>query len=120
MSEAIAAIRNAPPGQREAFWNGVRDIISDAIHDEAPTARPAPARRPAVVYYLRFADRVKIGFTTNLAERLRALPYDEVLATEVGGASLERQRHHEFAHLRVNGEWFQLTPELVAHIESLT
>lgn len=73
----------------------------------------------ALVYYVRFSDRVKIGTTHNLAKRLADVPHDEVLATEPGGLILERQRHEQFAHLRVHREWFTLTPELADHIAAV-
>lgn len=76
-----------------------------------------------VVYYLRFGDRVKIGTTKNLEQRLIALPHDEVMATEPGGIHVEQQRHKQFGHLRIrtgsHREWFQLTPELAQHIAAV-
>jgi uncharacterized Zn finger protein len=78
------------------------------------TARNAPC-----VYYLRFGDRVKIGTTTNLALRLVAIPHDELLATEPGSLALEKQRHEQFAHLRVRGEWFSHAGALADYIDSL-
>jgi len=83
----------------------------------------ASARRPRsnsnVVYYLLFGDRVKIGTSSNLRVRLEGIPHDEVLAVEPGDASLERQRHQEFAGLRITGEWFRYEPPLVAHVATL-
>ncbi|GAB2646229.1 hypothetical protein GCM10027169_12990 [Gordonia jinhuaensis] len=73
----------------------------------------------AVVYYIRFGNRIKIGYSTNLAQRLRVIPHDEVLATEHGGAALERIRHTQFAAERVNGEWFKPSPRLIKHINAL-
>lgn len=74
-----------------------------------------------VVYYIRWADRIKIGTTGNLEKRLRQLPYDEVLATEPGSTGRERERHSQFAHLLVAGqrEWFHDAPELRAHVATL-
>jgi hypothetical protein len=92
--------------------------------EPSPPPQPKPAPKPppatAVVYYLRFGDRVKIGTTTNLARRLSAIPHDEVLATEVGSFTLERERHGQFAADRVIGEWFHMSPSLMEHIEGLT
>jgi hypothetical protein len=79
--------------------------------------------RCEVVYYVRFGDQVKIGTTVNLGKRLKNLPHDEVMATEPGAGRLERQRHKQFGHLRVqkgsHREWFQLTPELAEHIAAV-
>lgn len=78
------------------------------------------AERPEIVYYIRFGDRVKIGTTKDLAQRLKAIPHDEVMATEPGGPYVEQQRHKQFEHLQVrkgaHREWFDLTPELAEHI----
>lgn len=75
----------------------------------------------AVVYYLRFGDRVKIGTTTNLKTRMQSIPYDELLGTEPGSYDIERERHQQFRAARIyaNREWFNLTEELHQHIAGL-
>jgi hypothetical protein len=73
----------------------------------------------SVVYYLRFADRVKIGFSRNLGRRLLAIPHDELLAVEPGGPVVEDRRHQQFAKHRLVGEWFQLCDELRSHIDAV-
>ncbi|WP_433568035.1 GIY-YIG nuclease family protein (plasmid) [Nocardia sp. CA-151230] len=94
---------------------------------------PAPESKPRIpgvlgipliedghhVYYMQFGDRVKIGVTSNLPQRLEDIPCDELLTVERGGYELEKQRHHEFRHCRVNGEWFTKTPELAQHIQAV-
>lgn len=74
-----------------------------------------------VVYYLRFSDRVKIGFTTDLSVRAPQIPHDEVAAAEPGTYALEAQRHAEFTNERLTerGEWFTLTPRLAFHIANV-
>lgn len=72
-----------------------------------------------MVYYMRFGDRVKIGYTTNLAKRRQAVPNDEVLAIEPGTFRTEAVRHRQFAELRITGEWFQYAEPLIGHIEGL-
>lgn len=84
--------------------------------------RPTPSRTPAgqwhppVVYYMRFDSLVKIGTTRRIAQRLREIPNEGLLAVEYGTASEERERHRQFGHLRRTGEWFEFTPELGLHI----
>ena len=78
-----------------------------------------PDEQGFLVYYIRFADRVKIGFTSNLRNRLADLQYEELLAVEVGGRPTEALRHKQFAKYRVIGEWFELSDELRDHIEHL-
>lgn len=88
------------------------------------TEREAPAPRSTVdakVYYIAVGDRVKIGASINPASRALALSLrpENVAATEQGGFPKERERHEQFAHLRISGEWFRAEPDLMAHIASL-
>jgi len=79
-------------------------------------ARP----RVDVVYYLRHADRVKIGTSSNPRQRLSALWHDELLAFERGDRTLEHRRHEQFAQERFDRtEWFALSERLADHIESV-
>ncbi|MGP3534964.1 GIY-YIG nuclease family protein [Microbacterium sp. RD1] len=76
-----------------------------------------PPPRIDVVYYLRYADRVKIGTTANPRQRLAAIRHDELLAFERGDRMLEQRRHAEFAADRwPRTEWFRLSDELADHI----
>jgi T5orf172 domain len=77
--------------------------------------------RVDVVYYVRFADRIKIGTSGNPRLRLAQLRFDELLAFERGGRAVEQRRHAQFANHRFPGsEWFRAHPALIAHIGSLT
>lgn len=73
----------------------------------------------SVVYYIQFGDRVKIGFSRNLRDRLSALPYDRLIGTEPGGRQVEARRHRQFAEHRISGEWFHAASEIVELAESL-
>jgi hypothetical protein len=75
-----------------------------------------PAPRVDVVYYIRFADRIKIGTSSRPKQRLAAIRHEELLAFERGGRELEQRRHIEFAALREGGEWFSAAEELLAHV----
>lgn len=75
-----------------------------------------PPPRIDVVYYLRWADRIKIGTSHRPKQRLSAIWHEELLAFERGDRSVEQQRHREFADLREGGEWFRDDPRLRAHI----
>lgn len=96
------------------------DILSvfTACDELAQRVAP-PAARESVVYYIRFADRIKIGTTTDLIGRLESLPCDELLATEPGGAEVEKGRHMQFAEHWITGEWFRPMPEIMRHVEKL-
>jgi hypothetical protein len=83
----------------------------DLIDDELP--RP----RVDVVYYLGYADRVKIGTTSNPRQRLAALWHDQLLGFERGDRRLEQRRHEQFADERFDRtEWFRLSDRLERHI----
>lgn len=79
----------------------------------------ARAELRSVVYYMRIGNRVKIGYTANLRQRLNAINPEELLATEQGGPKREAERHQQFAHLRVHGEWFRYEGALVEHVSGL-
>jgi hypothetical protein len=68
---------------------------------------------------MRIGDRVKIGTSTSLEERLKTINPEELMALEKGGIAVERLRHRQFADLRTHGEWFRLEGRLVAHIKRL-
>lgn len=108
----------------ELLFERVRQTI-DQRHPEREAQHEA-ARRDreagALVYYLRIGDRIKIGFTTNLRQRLMDLRLDPpaVLATEPGGRDVEARRHHEFAAERYGRrEDFAASDRLLAHIATL-
>jgi hypothetical protein len=76
--------------------------------------------RVDVVYYLRFADRIKIGTTANPRQRLTQLKHDELLAFERGDRLVEQRRHAQFAEHRFDStEWFAINAPLNAHIAAL-
>lgn len=83
-----------------------------------------------LIYYLldasRAEQRLKIGYTQNLSDRLKALANETmsrqrplVLALEAGGITLERERHDQFAALRVVGEWFRYEDPLRSFVAEL-
>lgn len=117
---------------REVAGVASQDIMFDRVRRDAEAARPARealwaqerAEREAgaVVYYVQIHDRIKIGFTTNLRQRVADLRLDQaaVLATEPGGRDVEYRRHHQFAEERYGRrEDFAPSDRLLAHIETL-
>jgi hypothetical protein len=82
--------------------------------------RPLHSKRTqGLVYYAQLGNRIKIGFTTNLAKRMAMVPHEHVLATVPGTITDEHREHARFAHLRTTGEWFTDAPDLRAHIATL-
>lgn len=87
-------------------------VMSQAMKQGGTT----PTDRPGFVYFIRFSDRVKIGFSQDPDNRLRALPHDEVLGVFPGTRLNERQLHAAFADLRQTGEWFTLDDRILDFI----
>lgn len=92
----------------------------------AATPKPLPMfsleiGRPGFVYFLRMGDKVKIGFSTNVGKRLKAIQTACPLPAEVvkiipGSEQTERYFHAHFAANRINGEWFALDSHLAAFL----
>lgn len=94
--------------------------------DPCPTLEPfRPARgRVVSVYVVRptGTNEVKIGITTKLDRRIRALQHAngrqlETLVTFEGGRGEEAFLHAAFQQERLHGEWFSLTPRLADWID---
>lgn len=83
---------------------------------------------PFLVYYIQNRlGEIKIGYTSNIAERMRAhRSYGpiEILALEAGGSTVEAMRHRQFNHLMCDWgwetEWFNPGSDLINHIGSLS
>jgi hypothetical protein len=96
-------------------------VLTRDTGTSTPNDLSRPGAHPEIVYYIRFGDRIKIGTTSNLRQRMLSVYHDEILAVEQGGRPEEAARHRQFARLMVASqrEWFHLAPELVAHINAL-
>lgn len=96
------------------------------IREKKDPARSNP-QRAGYVYLLRaHSGLYKIGFTKNPDHRIETfsvkLPFEvefEALINTDNMHQLERGLHVMFDDKRVNGEWFNLSPEDVAYIKSL-
>lgn len=84
----------------------------DQSEEDARRAAAGRLGEMGFVYFIRFSDRIKIGFTTHVEGRLAHLPYDEVLATFPGTMAEEKRCHKIFAKHRVTGEWFMDHPDI--------
>lgn len=99
---------------RATYMWAVDDAVDGAFAKAAPT--PKLSGRQGCIYFVRFQGLVKIGFTTNMASRMVAVPHEEILGTVPGTLADEKRCHAAFAHLRKQGEWFRPEPELLAFI----
>lgn len=88
-------------------------------HGDIADGELAPPRVD-VVYYLGYADRIKIGTTAHPRQRFAAIRHDDLLAMERGDRALERHRHTQFAAERFGTtEWFAVSPALTAHVDAV-
>lgn len=67
---------------------------------------------------------IKIGIAADVSKRLRKLqggsPIElSILAICAGGPAIEKSLHQRFSQFRMKGEWFERSPELLAHIDHL-
>lgn len=96
-----------------AGWARQNRLAIDAYAER--TTRP---KRAGVVYFIAANGMVKIGFTQNIDERMKAIQATsptqiELIGTLPGSLRLEREIHERFKHARAHGEWFQATPEIL-------
>lgn len=70
----------------------------------------------SIVYFIRQAGLVKIGYTNNPYERFRHLRHDHghfgIWWACLGNKATERNYHQQFANYRIYGEWFRFAGEL--------
>lgn len=99
-----------------------------AVHPRTTIlAEDVPPELHPLVYFIGPAlcrgEPVKIGTTTNLAQRFRSLNLSSpvqltVHAVARGDRHREADFHYEFRKYRLHGEWFRLTPSLINRIEA--
>lgn len=122
LREALGAF-----GFLELHDDGGATVCNLGQHGTPP--RPVQRGSDPLVYFVRVGGEgpIKIGFTSNLASRLRGLQVAHtgavtVLATisDADPRRVEKALHQRFAHLRVAREWFRADPELLEYIRGLT
>lgn len=69
-----------------------------------------------VVYFLRFGDRIKIGYSSNFRRRMSEVPYDEILLVLPGTQAHESALHEIFKEHRITGEWFHSHGDILTFI----
>ncbi|GAA2217989.1 hypothetical protein GCM10010400_75010 [Streptomyces aculeolatus] len=112
------------PGALAELWSSARaaQIRPEGVTAEAlPVVVPAqlPRAHASVVYFIQNGNRVKIGHTTRLPNRLATLTLRKtnVLLLLQGGSELESALHARFQQARVDRtEWFRTTQELLTFI----
>jgi hypothetical protein len=100
-------------------WDGaVREYVAD-LH---ATFRPPPSvKQPKAgnVYFLRFGNRIKVGYTTDPTRRFLELPHDEVIGVIPGTRDDETAWHRLLGDYRTVGEWFRAEPEVLDMISQV-
>lgn len=104
-------------------------VVDDWKRQQTEEWKPEPPTRPArkvlvgpgSVYYVALDGLIKIGYSQDVTERLRAYPPTaKLLAVEPGNKHVERKRHQRFGkHLAKGREWFTDAPELREWIDEL-
>lgn len=88
----------------------------------AARKRSTPAHKTAGwIYFLLLDEKVKIGWTANLTQRMKSYPpHARMVTNHPGTRADERDLHRTFTPSRASGrEWYHQTPELLAHIETV-
>jgi hypothetical protein len=105
--EALVAFRRRPTAQRDPVtWSHQRERRA--------------TQRDRLVYYVQRPDgAIKIGTTWDIAGRMQALRNVSpvvLLGTHTGGEVAESALHRRFRAIRLDGEWFSPTDDLLTHI----
>lgn len=90
------------------------EVTASQPFDHEPPALESGSHGP-LVYVIRNGNRVKIGTTTHLKNRVAALSLrlSDVLLTVPGGQDKERELHRRFAEHRIGtSEWFTFVPDI--------
>lgn len=83
--------------------------------------RESRGSQPGWIYYLHIDGKIKIGYTTDIVQRMRQYPPGSPLAgVHPGTPELEKRLHRQFAGSLAQGrEWFNPTPDLLEHCEQV-
>jgi hypothetical protein len=103
------------------FGYEARKRHADELDEPAPRLPNQSGRSPpdGVVYYANVGGgHIKIGWTSDLAKRMRQYPPNTVLlAVHPGTRADERKLHKRFAVHRAFGtEWYPMVPVILDHI----
>lgn len=116
-----AAFRQAAAGQRSALLPTEERAAVIAGACPKPVRAYMSGPHGPVVYFADSGARIKIGFSTNLRNRIRSLSLQEkdIVLLLQGGLTLERALHDTFAKERIDStEWFTKSDRLMTFIRS--
>jgi hypothetical protein len=100
----------------------IRADPSLTMQPKTRMAAPEPVPTEGYIYFVRMSTFVKIGFTTDVAARMKAIQTSSpekivLLRIERGHVEDERVFHQRFRKYRANGEWFTLQGWLAAFLK---
>lgn len=119
---AYRAVNNLLRETPKALTDMLASASPERILGKA-TPRPDRTRRnvrttPGRIYFAKAGDLIKIGFTTDIRQRMAALGH-ELIATTTGTMEDERALHHQFGEYWDHGEYFRPGQRLMDHIATL-
>lgn len=117
----VAAFRQAGSGLKPAALAPAERAAVIAGASPRPVSAHMGGAHAPVVYFGDAGERVKIGFSTNLRNRIRSLSLQEkdVILLLQGGLTLERALQDSFAKERIDStEWFAKSDRLMTFIQS--
>ncbi len=116
--ESIDRLSNEAPAAQAAPDSG-QSRLSSRFDHASTLPRKASLCNPDVcqMYFIAGAGLIKIGISTNIKSRFRAIRNSspvplELLGVTPGGTFKEGRAHQRFLQLRRHGEWFEDCPEL--------
>jgi hypothetical protein len=112
-------------GRTKLFTDENIRWIARAIEDQKAERKEhneAAKNDDGFIYFMEAGDFIKIGYTRSPAARGIKMSTDNpfplrLLHIEDGTFKRETLYHRHFAAIRVRGEWFHKTPELLTFIE---
>lgn len=111
---------------RKLEWEAGERAVRAYCEAECERMRKNAVEAPPQLVYFIASERgpIKIGIAVNPQDRLRGLQTGHheklsLLATCPGGMEREKEYHARFKAYRINGEWFERSPEIEAEIEQL-
>lgn len=120
----ILGIQPRSPGSGGAVFRSQLEGWARGIVAAPPVRSRGSADGVPVVYFVKCARFVKIGFSERLELRLLELQRNNphqltLLAAYYGGRGVEAFFHGYFSPLHVRDEWFRCGPEIYRHVRGL-
>lgn len=118
VADYLRVLENTPAMTERQFQREMRELREQERAEREAEAR---ASAPGWIYYIRIDDRIKIGYSADVRQRMKSYPpHATLLAVHPGTRTLETETHAKFRNCRAAGrEWFHAAPELEAHIAEM-